>query len=274
MPELPEVETVRRSLLDELVGRTITRVELANPKFARYPDPAELEAALPGQTITGLSRRGKYLIIQLGDELDLVIHLKMAGRLLISDPAAERVRHTHIILGLDNGHELRYVDLRHFGGFYLVARGDYRVLKGLYGLGPEPLRPGFTASYLKQCFASRKSKIKNLLLDQSVIAGLGNIYADEALYRSGISPLREAGSLGDREIERLHRVIEEVIAEAIEHRGTTFATYVDGQGRRGRFAERLQAYGRQGEPCLACGRPLVRVKIGGRSAHYCPDCQR
>lgn len=273
MPELPEVETVRRSLEDRVVGRRIDRVEVLAPKFIRHPDVETFLQTVVGKTVTSFGRCGKYLILPLSDGHRMIIHLKMAGRLLYCGSGEPLVKHTHVIFILDNGDHLRYIDLRHFGGIHLVSPEGKGSPTGLLSLGQEPLSSDFTVQYLSQALAKRKTRIKALLLDQAVIAGLGNIYADECLFQAGIHPERQAYSLSAEEVARLHQAIVEIIARAIENRGTTFSTYVDGDGRRGNYAEMLQVYQRDGEPCPRCGRPLHRVKVGGRSSHFCPQCQ-
>ncbi|HEY3315180.1 MAG TPA: bifunctional DNA-formamidopyrimidine glycosylase/DNA-(apurinic or apyrimidinic site) lyase [Bacillota bacterium] len=286
MPELPEVETIRRTVADRAAGRLITRVEVRRDKFVEPLTPAEFAARVTGRRLAEVDRRGKYLILRLSEAAgEIVIHLKMAGRLLVCragevlEPKLEK--HTHVVFHLAGGLELRHIDLRHFGRVSWVPgirdRAGYAAhpkLKGLAGLGPEPLSPDFTYDYLRVGLARRKTRIKPLLLDQSFIAGLGNIYADECLFRAGLHPERPAAGLKPREVRALYEAIQEIIAEAVAHRGTTIATYVDGEGRRGEFAAMLKAYGRTGEKCLRCGTPIERIVLGGRSTHFCPNCQK
>ncbi|RJQ05593.1 MAG: bifunctional DNA-formamidopyrimidine glycosylase/DNA-(apurinic or apyrimidinic site) lyase [Bacillota bacterium] len=318
MPELPEVETIRRTLEPHLVGRRVERLEVRNPKFVAGATPEEFARAVEGSRITGLSRKGKFLIIDterpaagrndlnrtdgdrtgstdrerrgdglLGKELpaadgDIAVHLKMAGQLVYCPPDRDlgptRERHTHVVFRLDDGNELRYVDTRHFGRVYYL-RGDRsdplldRALRTLAGLGPEPREGGLEWETFRHRLGSRNARIKPLLLDQAFVAGLGNIYADECLFRAGIHPLRRASSLTEDEAGTLYRCMREVIAEAITHRGTSVRDYVDGDGREGSFAERLQAYGRTGEPCPRCGTKVSRIVIAGRGSHFCPKCQ-
>lgn len=274
MPEMPEVETIRRILEQRLIGRRIGRVELLAPKFIRHPSAKEFIPRVTGSAIEGLERRGKYLIFRLSTGNRLAAHLKMAGRLLYTSADEPRHKHTHIIFHLDNGSHLRYVDLRHFGGFYLIGPDDCGIPAGLATLGPEPLGSAFTSDYLRQALACRKTKIKLLLLDQRVLAGLGNIYADECLSIAGIHPARSAGDLTAEEIERLHKAIRLVLERSIEKGGTTFATYVDAEGKRGLFAEDLRVYRRTGQSCPNCGTPVERLRFGGRSSHFCPQCQK
>lgn len=274
MPELPEVETVRRTLLDKLTGRTVADVEILAPKFIRNMSSEEFRHRATGARIEGLRRRGKYLIIDLSTGDELVIHLKMAGRLLYLPSGEPLAKHTHVIFRLDNGDHLRYVDLRHFGGLHLLGPGREGAPQGLETLGPEPLTPSFTPDYLRESLGRRKTRIKPLLLDQTFIAGLGNIYADECLYDAGIHPERIASSLTGEEVQRLYEAIGHILQWSIENGGTTFSTYVDGEGRKGRFAANLRVYRREDQACPRCGAPVRRLKLGSRSAHYCEVCQK
>ncbi len=291
MPEMPEVETIRRTVAARAAGRRVEAVEVRRPKFVEPLTPEEFTERVAGRRITEVDRRGKYLILRLTEDTrnapagEVVIHLKMAGRLLVCragevlEPKLEK--HTHVVFRLEGGEELRHIDLRHFGRVSWVPgardRAGYAAhpkLKGLAELGPEPLSPDFTYDYLRSGLARRKTKVKPLLLDQSFVAGLGNIYADEGLYRARIHPGRRAADLKPAEVRALFEAIQEIIREAIAHRGTTIATYVDGEGKRGEFAAMLLAYGRTGEKCDRCGTPIERIVLGGRSTHFCPKCQK
>ena len=275
MPELPEVETIRRTLADKLIGQEIAGVELLAPKFIRYPTPDEFCARVTGARIDGLERRGKYLLFELNTGDRMIVHLMMAGRLLYTPADVPLAKHTHVIFTLGNGDHLRYIDLRHFGGLRLLASGEEEGLPpGLRRLGPEPLGESFTPAYLRRVLAGKRGKIKSVLLDQEVIAGLGNIYADEALFLAAIHPERPADSLVPAEVRRLCQAIRQVLTESIEQGGTTFATYVDGEGKRGRFAAMLRVYRRAAEACPRCGSPIERRMVGGRSSHFCPRCQK
>lgn len=274
MPELPEVETVRRSLADRLVGRCIVTAEVRLPRIIRYPEVAEFLSRVTDRRITALGRRAKYLLLHLDSGDDLMIHLRMTGRLLLHAPDDALEPHTHVILTLDDGRQLRFQDARTFGGFYLLGPDLKGSPPGFARLGPEPLTEAFTRGYLRQALRGHRGRIKSLLLNQDVIAGLGNIYADEALFRSGINPTRTAASLTAPEVSRLHAAINQVIVESLALGGTTFYSYVDGQGNRGQNVENLRVYGREGEPCLVCGTPVERIVLGGRSSHYCPHCQK
>lgn len=281
MPELPEVETIKRTLSPRLAGRTIEKMEVRTPKFLVGAGPDEFRRRVEGGRVLDLERRGKFLILRLEDG-DLAVHLKMAGQLVWCRPGDDlgptREKHTHVVFHLDDGHELRYVDTRHFGRVYLLD-GDpddpllRRALRTLDELGPEPREGGLEWEGFRARLAARAARLKSLLLDQAFVAGLGNIYADECLFRAGIHPLRLASSLSEEEARRLFAGMREVIAEAIEFRGTSVRDYVDGEGREGSFSERLNVYGRTGEACPRCGAAIERMVIGGRSSHFCPRCQ-
>jgi len=275
MPELPEVETVVRSLEKNLAGLIITSVNILMPKIIRYPKPENFVEQLVGRQIQKkLGRRGKYILIHLSGGLTLVIHLRMTGRLVYCEKDYPVEKHTHVIFHLDNGKQLRFSDIRQFGRMQLVPSAGIEALAGIKDLGPEPLDENFTREYLKKELRRRRTRIKPLLLDQEFIAGLGNIYADEALFRAKVHPERLAADLNAREVAALHKGIVEVISGGIEHRGTTFRDYVDGEGRSGSFQYHLKVYNREGLPCSRCGSPITRIKVAGRSSYFCPSCQK
>jgi len=278
VPELPEVETIRRDLLPLLKGRAFTHVWVspdalrlvqAVPAGRQAPSPADFARLLPGKRVEDISRRGKFLVFHLSGGLYLVVHLRMTGALLHRPPGAPPDRYVRAVLSLDDGSELRFSDLRKFGAFWLVP--DTSLV--LNRLGPEPLEGGMTPSLLRELTARRRAPIKSLLLDQRALAGLGNIYADEALFAAGLHPQRPASSLSDAEVERLHRAIRRVLTAALEDRGASFSDYVDASGREGRHQFRVQVFRRTGQPCYVCGREIARVKVAGRSSHFCPKCQ-
>lgn len=273
MPELPEVETIKRSLENKLVGREITGVNVYLPKIIRLEDPQKFKRQILGKKITGLSRRGKYLLVRLTGGLTLVIHLRMTGRLLYMSPSCP-VKHTHVIFKFENGKELHFIDVRQFGRIILTPSDNLHMVPGLKDLGVEPLSDNFTSNFLRRELRKHRTKIKSLLLDQTFIAGLGNIYADEALHRARINPARTASSLNPREVTNLYHAIRDVLREGIENRGTTFRDYVDGDGRAGNYGELLRVYGREGQPCLECKTIISKVKLGGRSTYFCPRCQK
>lgn len=275
MPELPEVETVVRSLEQHLAGLTITAVDLIKPEVIRSPRPGEFAELIVGkQFLKKLGRRGKYLLLHLSGGFTLVVHLRMTGRLIYCTGEAEIEKHTHVIFHLNNGKELRFTDVRRFGRLNLVPTNQVLELSGLKDMGPEPLDKEFTREFLKKELRRRRTRIKALLLDQCFVAGLGNIYVDEALYRAKIHPERLAPELSPREAACLHKAIVEVISEGIKHRGTSFRDYVDGEGRSGTYQNHLKVYNREHLPCSHCGTAIGRIKVAGRSSYYCPSCQK
>lgn len=275
MPELPEVETVRALLAGKVSGKTIREVKArAGGRVFRDTVPVpRLRRALAGRRIEGLGRRGKYLLFALDSGDFLVIHLGMTGVLYLIGPGEAAPAHTHLRLGLGEA-DLVFADPRTFGRVMLAPAGRLDEIPGLRDLGPEPLDAAFTAEVLAAGLKGRKTPLKSLLLAQKAVAGLGNIYADEASFRARVNPLRHAGTLRPAEVEALHRSIREVLAESISCRGTTIRDYRWDQGKSGEFACRLQVYGRAGEPCPRCGKAIKRTVLGGRSTHYCGGCQK
>ena len=274
MPELPEVETVKRTLARLITGKTIDRVTVRLPRLLQRPDdPALFAAMLAGRTFRGVERRGKFLRLLL-DGLVLVSHLRMEGRYGLYRGGEPEEKHTHVVFHLTDGTELRYRDVRQFGTMHLFAPGEEWKAEPLRKLGLEPLADEFTPEAFRAAIGGRGAKIKPLLLNQEIVAGLGNIYADEALHAAGIHPERTADSLSAAEIRRLHRAIVETLAAAVEAGGSSIKSYVNGQGEMGMFQHQLKAYGRTGEPCERCGTPIVKTVVGGRGTHFCPACQK
>lgn len=274
MPELPEVETVRRTLYDKVVGRRVERVEIITPRQIYHPDPDTFRAEVEGARFTDIERKGKWLIFRLGP-LELVAHLRMSGHLYVCDPERPRDKHTHVVFHLDNGTELRYDDQRKFGGFHLLrSAGDPGRPPGLRDIGPEPLSDEFTVERLSQALHGRRTPIKAALLNQAHVAGLGNIYVDEALFCARIHPARSAESLAAEEVERLHGCIRSVLEKAVAKRGTTFSLYFDGTGQEGDMYDELQVFDRSGEPCPACATPILKLEVAQRGTHICPQCQQ
>jgi len=273
MPELPEVETVRRIVEPALLGRRIEGVTLRD--FAGVLESAipgvDPVATLPGQSFAATNRRGKYLLLRLDSGLTLIVHLRMTGRLLLTPTAAPLVRFEHLAIRLDDGNDLRFSDQRKFGRVVLASDAGVALLDSR--LGPEPGSPRLTAASLHAALKRRPGKIKNALLDQSLIAGLGNIYVDEALYRSRIHPERVANTLTQPECVSLLRAVRHVIRTALDNQGTTFSTFENPYGEAGGNAVFLRAYGRAGLPCLRCGTPMVRIVVAGRGTTFCPTCQ-
>ncbi|GIP38222.1 formamidopyrimidine-DNA glycosylase [Paenibacillus sp. J31TS4] len=274
MPELPEVETVVRTLNQLVTDKHITNVSVHLPRIIQRPDdPAVFAALLQGQTIRGIERRGKFLRFLL-DDLVLVSHLRMEGRygLYRKDEPVEK--HTHVVFHFDDGTELRYRDVRQFGTMHLFAPGEEFVQPPLHKLGLEPLDPAFTFEAFRKAIGGRTTKIKPLLLNQEVIVGIGNIYADEALFAAGLHPEREACSLTKPELLRLHEAIVTTLQEAVDAGGSSIKSYVNGQGEMGMFQQQLNAYGRKDQPCPRCGGAILKTVLGGRGTHFCPSCQK
>ncbi|HQE23590.1 MAG TPA: bifunctional DNA-formamidopyrimidine glycosylase/DNA-(apurinic or apyrimidinic site) lyase [Syntrophomonadaceae bacterium] len=268
MPELPEVETIRRSLLAN-ENAVLLKMEILHPAVLRRQDFEP--ASLYGKSIARIARRGKFLIFYFAQSSGhLIIHLGMSGRFYMVDKDQPLTgKHIHAVLHLDNGRRLVYQDARRFGGLWFITD----VEEFFSCMGCEPLEDEFNPELLAKLVQGRKVAIKNLLLNQNLIAGIGNIYADEALFAAGILPHRPAGSLTSEEVQRLSQAIKKVLAESIRQRGTTFRDFRDGYNQSGGFQNHLQVYGRCHEPCRVCGHPIVRDRIGGRSSHYCEHCQ-
>ncbi|HLB27432.1 MAG TPA: bifunctional DNA-formamidopyrimidine glycosylase/DNA-(apurinic or apyrimidinic site) lyase [Dehalococcoidia bacterium] len=282
MPELPEVETIRRDLTPRIVGRTIVEAWVSPnaPKLVqavpagRQGEPADVFCRrLAGRRIEELDRRGKYLLVRLGGGITWIVHLRMTGGLIHSRGGCEGLpdgRFLRARFGLDDGAALCYVDLRRLGTMWLTDDESAVVGK----LGPEPLGEAFGPRELHRLLEKRRAPVKAVLLDQGAIAGVGNIYADEALFEAGIRPSKPARALSRRAAERLHWAVRKVLMEALEDRGSSFRDYVDAEGEQGMHQLRVKVFRRTGEPCYACGTAIKRVKVGGRSTHYCPKCQR
>jgi formamidopyrimidine-DNA glycosylase len=270
MPELPEVETVVRGLREPLVGRRIENVWYERQNVIQMPSAEQFSARIKGQTVKAITRRAKYILCQLDHDI-LAIHLKMTGRLFVAAPENQppEDRWVRLRLGLDNGEELCFSDARRFGRVYLA--GSVEEITPL--LGPEPLEDTFTPAILTQQLQGRSKVIKALLLDQSFVAGVGNIYADEALHRAGIHPLRPANSLTTDEIERLYSTIREVLNKGIEYQGASLNWYRKPDGTKGESQDHFYVYDREGEPCLNCGTPIIKIRVAQRGTHYCPNCQ-
>ena len=273
MPELPEVETICRGLRALLRGRVITRVDVLERRL-RAPVDGDFRAQLQGRMILDATRRGKYILILLEGEWVWVSHLGMSGKLVYVEGGRPRAKHDHIIITLEQGHELRYHDPRRFGLSLVVARADIESLPGIRDLGPEPLDERFDGAYLFSVARKSKRRIRDLLMDQTILAGLGNIYANEILHYAGIRPTMRAWRLGRRRAERLAQVTPTLLREAIRWCGTSFSDYRDAEDRRGEFQNRLRVYDREGEPCAECGVKIKRISMGNRSAYYCARCQR
>jgi len=275
MPELPEVETVRRGLARCMTGRQIVRAELNRPDL-RWPFPPMLASRLNGARIGALARRGKYILIELDETGVLLLHLGMSGRITAGDADTPPEKHDHVVLTLDDGTVVRFNDPRRFGTLDYMARGAEAAHPLLVGMGPEPLDPGFDGAYLERALAGKMTPIKSALLDQRIVAGLGNIYVCEALYRAGLSPRRLAGTVAGVRAARLTKAIRDVLAEAIEAGGSSLRDYVQANGELGYFQHRWAVYGREGEPCPGCNcaEGVRRIVQSGRSTFFCAKRQR
>jgi formamidopyrimidine-DNA glycosylase len=273
MPELPEVETVRRTLMELVVNKKIENVSIYWPKIIKHPEEiAQFQDALAGQTVNDVGRRGKFLILYT-DDFALVSHLRMEGKYGVFKKDEPVDKHTHVIFHFTDGTELRYKDVRKFGTMHLYSRGQEFNTLPLSQLGPEPFSEEFTIEAFAEKLSKTKRNIKAVLLDQKVVVGLGNIYVDEALFRSGIHPERAADDLSKEEIEILHKEISDTLSEAVQKGGSTIRSYVNSQGQIGMFQLELFVYGRKGEDCKVCGSSLERIVSGGRGTVFCPKCQ-
>ena len=276
MPELPEVETIRRDLTSRIVGRTVVEAWVSPdaPKLVQDETADAFCRRLAGRRIEELDRRGKYLLVRLEGGLTWIVHLRMTGGLIHSSGGCEGVpegdRYLRARFRLDDGSHLCYVDLRKLGTMWLV--GDESEVVGK--LGPEPLGEAFGPQELHRLLAKRSAPVKAVLLDQGAIAGIGNIYADEALFEAVIRPSKPAKALSRPAAGRLHQAVRKVLLEALEDRGSSFRDYVDAEGEQGMHQLRVKVFRRTGEPCYVCGTAIKRVRVGGRSTHYCPKCQR
>lgn len=271
MPELPEVETIRLTLIPLLTERTITGGEVTFAKLLVDQTPQTFFSQITGQKIIDLTRRGKYLLINLSNSLVIAIHLRMTGQLAVLPHDSPLENATYLRIKLDNDQELRFRDQRKFGKVMVFLADHFPV--AITKLGPEPLSQEFTSEVLEQRLARRKLAIKKALLNQDILAGLGNIYTDEALFLAGIHPVRMVDSLTKSEIQSLWRAIQQVLADGIEHRGTTKRDYRDGSGKSGSHQDHLLVYGRKGLPCPKCQGMIVKMNFGGRGTHFCPICQ-
>jgi formamidopyrimidine-DNA glycosylase len=272
VPELPEVETIRRQLAPHLEGRTIAAAEILDPRWTRPLPPAAVEQGMRGARIESVGRRGKYLLWSLSGGRHLLIHLRMTGSLLF-DPSIEP-GHTRVRLELDDGHRLLYVDPRRFGTGHLVSSGGELEAYLDARLGVEPFTDAFTDDHLRRIARGRKAPVKSFLLDQRRVAGIGNIYADEALFRAGIHPLRAAGALTRGDWSRLRDGIEEALRAGIAAKGASIDDFRHLDGARGSFQDRFMVHRRAGKPCPRCGETIIKIVVGGRGTYVCPSCQR
>jgi formamidopyrimidine-DNA glycosylase len=274
LPELPEVETVTADLRPHLVGRTIAGCDLRFPAIVRHPSPPAFVSGVTGRRIEAMSRRGKYILHHVDSGELMVVHLGMTGQWRYVRPDAEEPPHLHAVFTLDDGFQVRYRDARRFGRLLLGTEEELVGDRKMPRLGPEPIDPDFTATDLYRRLHVRRAPLKALLLDQMVVAGVGNIYADEACFQARVRPDRPANTLSRQAVGRLREALDRSLRMAIANRGSSVADYRDAWGEAGRQQEELLVYGRGGRPCVRCGRPLSLVRLAGRSTVFCRHCQR
>lgn len=270
MPELPEVETVVRALKPQIVGRHIVGTRLRWPRHIDRPNLQEFQSRITGLKFLDVYRRAKFIVFALDQDETLIIHLRMSGHLAVVDPMTSEDKHVHTLFELDNEQQLRFRDTRKFGRVYLV--NDPQEVLGK--LGPEPLEPSFTTAVLQHLISNRKRTLKPYLLDQSVIAGIGNIYADEALFHAGLLPTRRTDTLTVNEIGALHHGIQDVLILGIAREGASISTYIKPDGEKGAMQDEVKVFRRTGDQCYRCGQIIERITLGGRSTHFCPGCQK
>lgn len=269
MPELPEIETIKRSLFKEVVGKVIDKVEIFLPKLIKEPKVERFQEEICNLEVLDLKRRGKYLVFVLSNRYFLVFHLGMSGQLIFKPAGDLYLLHNHLRINFQNDGTLFYNDIRQFGKIYLLKDKN---IENLFNLGVEPLEESFTPFLLRELIGSRKISIKSFLLNQEYIAGIGNIYACEILFKAGIYPFRKCNTLNLREIERIANAIKEILEEAISLKGTSIQDYVNGKGEKGLFQEFLKVY--QKEKCSYCQATISRIKSNGRTTYFCRECQR
>ena len=273
MPELPEVETVKRDLIRHVSGQKIEALRIVDARVIRDISSGQFKSRLTGRTIQNISRRGKAIVWTLDNNRHVVIQLMMTGQLVhLAELPEVLPKETKVVFQLSNGTHLIYNDQRLFGR--LTCVDDLETFKHFMLLGPEPFDASFNPGFIKEAFRKRMVPVKNALMDHTFVAGIGNIYASEILFRSGIDPRRRTKLIKSAEIERMHQVILEVLEEAILHRGSSMRNYRDGNGEKGKFNARIKVYAREGEPCLSCGQVILKIVQGGRSTFFCKKCQK
>ncbi|WP_373893033.1 DNA-formamidopyrimidine glycosylase [Virgibacillus natechei] len=274
MPELPEVETIKETLKQLVINKTIQDVAVYWPNIIKEPDDVEhFRMLLVGQTIQDLTRKGKFLLFQLDDYV-LVSHLRMEGKYSAHQAAEPVKKHTHVIFTFTDGKELRYKDVRKFGTMHLHKKGQEFLNKPLSKLGPDPFDDAFTFDYFYNKLKRTDRVIKAVLLDQAIVSGLGNIYVDETLYKANVHPLKQSSKLTKKEIEEIQKHSIATVADAVRQGGTTIRSYVNVQGDMGMFQSELFVYGQEDKACQKCGSPIVKMKVGGRGTHVCNTCQK
>ena len=274
MPELPEVETIREGLERKVKGKRVKRLLVRNEKAIKSPSsPGEFIRKIEGRILSEIRRRGKYLILELDSKDSLIIHLRMTGRLIYSSEG-EELPYTRMIFIFPDKTQLSFTNMRGFGGMWLIPDEEFSNIPFLHNLGPEPLGNDFTLAKFRELLQRKKGKIKSLLMEQTFIAGIGNIYSQEALFLSGIHPERNASMLIDREVESLYNNLLAVLREALSYRGSSIDAYVDLNGKKGSYESHLRVYGRKGKDCFRCGAVIRKIKVSGRGTCFCPVCQK
>ncbi|WP_430784854.1 DNA-formamidopyrimidine glycosylase [Virgibacillus flavescens] len=274
MPELPEVETVKQTLKRLVQHKTIKEVDVFWPNIIKLPDDAEeFKLILQQQSILDIHRKGKFILFEL-DDYTLISHLRMEGKYSVHSSEEEVKKHTHVIFTFTDGFELRYNDVRKFGTMHIVNKGSELSQKPLSLLGPDPFDKAFTFDYFYHKLHKTDRVIKSALLDQTIVAGLGNIYVDETLFQAKVNPLKKANKLTKKEVKSIQEAAKIILQHAIELGGTTIRSYVNSSGEMGMFQQTLHVYGKENNPCVNCGKPIVKMKIGGRGTHVCMTCQK
>lgn len=273
MPELPEVETVKETLKRRLIGNRIIDVSIYHDNIIEYPTALEFKREIVNQRINDMDRYGKWLIFVL-DDYYLLSHLRMEGKYFFRSPMEVRNKHEHVVFSLDDGMELRYMDVRKFGKMHLIKKDEIKEKGPFLEMGLEPWDKDLTVEYLKFKYSKKRLPIKSALLDQSIIVGIGNIYADEILFLSNINPLKSSKDLTDKELESIILNTREVLEKAIKKGGTTIRSYTSVDGVHGLFQQELFVHSRFNKPCKSCGTSIVKIKVGGRGTYYCPTCQK
>lgn len=274
MPELPEVEVIRRGLIPHLVGRTINRVLISNRSLRLTVPRAKLKRWVQGGRVQAVDRRAKYLVVRMSNGALMILHLGMSGRLAFFANGTPRATHDHLRFLLDSGLELRFNDVRRFGSVQVVSPEDKARTLMFAGLGPEPLGSEFSSDYLLKAARGRTRPIKNFVMDARVVAGIGNIYANEILFAAGVRPSRSAGTVENKAWDQVVQACRHVLERAIDCGGTTISDYVNSNGAAGYFQCELKVYGRGGEPCPKCSTNIIREVLAGRATYYCPRCQK
>ncbi|MFD1038094.1 DNA-formamidopyrimidine glycosylase [Virgibacillus byunsanensis] len=274
MPELPEVETVRKTLKQFVINKKIEQVSVYWPNIIKEPDDSEqFKFLIAGQTIQDITRKGKFLVFQLDDYV-LISHLRMEGKYSVHQSIEPIKKHTHVIFTFEGGEELRYNDVRKFGTMHIYPKGEELIRKPLNQLGPDPFDELFTFDYFFEKLKKTERSIKAVLLDQSIVAGLGNIYVDETLFRANVHPLKQSSKLTKKEVKAIQKQAILTLDEALRQGGTTIRSYVNSQGEMGMFQQELFVYGQENKACKQCGKPIVKMKVGGRGTHVCTTCQK